>query len=216
MSRPTIGWLRVAVFPDRVRRAEREDVTAVLPDAPRNGQYPAWVYVLCSFLVWLDYLVVGVVAVALAFALSVNGVALPDGRASLATLLGLAVVVQSVDAALARWRSSPLDGVVRWTLRPVRPTIRDRLVTVEMVSPGDVAATARPTPVSGFVTTDDTDSSGTVTMRRRPASGTRRRRPDGHREKARRPLPDRRGVPVGAPRCRTSRRHSGHVTDWFD
>jgi len=181
MSRPTIGWLRVAVFPDRVRRAEREDVTAVLPDAPRNGQYPAWVYVLCSFLVWLDYLVVGVVAV-----------------------------------ALARWRSSPLDGVVRWTLRPVRPTIRDRLVTVEMVSPGDVAATARPTPVSGFVTTDDTDSSGTVTMRRRPASGTRRRRPDGHRKKARRPLPDRRGVPVGAPRCRTSRRHSGHVTDWFD
>lgn len=150
MSRPTVGWLRVAAFPDRVRRTNAEDVTAVLPNPPKNGQYPAWVYILCSFLIAIDYIVIGIVVVVLAFVLSVNGIALPDGRAGLMTLLGLAVVVRVADVVLSKWRSSPLDAVVRWILRPVRDVIRDRLVTVEMVSQRAIAATARPTPVAGF------------------------------------------------------------------
>ena len=156
MSRPTVGWLRVAAFPDRVRGTTAGDVTAVLPDPPKNGQYPAWVYILCSFLVAIDYIVISVVVVVLAFVLSVNGIALPDGRAGLLTLLGLAIVVRVADAGLSAWRSSPIDAVVRWVLRPVRDPIRDRLVTVEMVSERTIAATARPTPVAGFVGGTDT------------------------------------------------------------
>jgi len=152
MSRSTVGWLRVAVFPERIRRTEGRDVTAVLPDPPKNGQYPAWVYVACSFLVAIDYLVVGVCVLALAFVLSVNGVSLPGGQlGGLATVLGLAATVQAADAALSWWRSSPLDEVVRRMLAPGRGMIRDRLVTFEMVSPLDAASTARPTPVTGFV-----------------------------------------------------------------
>jgi hypothetical protein len=156
MSRPTVGWLRVAVFPDRVRRTESRGVTAVLPDPPKNGQYPAWVYVLCSFLVAIDYLVVGVCVLLLGFVLSVNGVALPSGRlGGPATVVVLAATVQATDAAVSSWQSSPLDGVVRRALAPAGGMIRDRLVTFEMVSPRDVASIARPTPVTGFVDSSD-------------------------------------------------------------
>jgi hypothetical protein len=166
MSRPGVGWLRVAVFPDRVRRTESRDVTAVLPDPPKNGQYPAWVYLLCSFLVGIDYLVVGACVFVLAFVLSVNGVALPDGQiGGTATVLGLAAGVQAADSVLTWWRSSPLDGVVRRVLAPGRGMIRDRLVTVEMVSPRGVASTARPTPVTGVADTSEDRVTGTeVTM----------------------------------------------------
>jgi len=150
MSRPSVGWLRVAAFPDRVRRSGGEDVTAVLPDTPKNGGYPAWVYVLCSFLVFVDYLVVGVAVLALAAVLSAAGVSFPEGRAGLLALLGLAVAVHAGDAVASRWRSSPIDDVARAILRPGRATIRRRLVTVDMVTPGDVAATARPTPVAAL------------------------------------------------------------------
>jgi len=156
VSRPTVGWLRVAVFPDRIRRTEGRDVTAVLPDAPKDGQYPAWVYVLSSFLVGVDYLVVLVCVLGLAFALSVNGVPLPRGRiGGLATVLALAAAVQATDAAVSGWRTSPLDAVVRRLLAPWRAVIRDRLVTFEMVSPRDVASTARPTPVTGGADASD-------------------------------------------------------------
>ncbi|MFB6228351.1 MAG: serine/threonine-protein kinase [Halobacteriales archaeon] len=168
MSRPTVGWLRVAAFPDRVRRTESPDVTAVLPDPPKNGQYPAWVYVVCSFLVAIDYLIVGVCVLLLGFVLSVNGVPLPAGRpGSLATAIALAAAVHAADAAVSWWRSSPLDNVVRRALAPARGMIRHRLVILEMVSPRDVASTARPTPVTGFVDTSDDRSSPTgaeVTM----------------------------------------------------
>lgn len=151
VSRPTVSWLRVAAFPDRVRRTESQDVTVVLPDPPKNGQYPAWVYVLCSFLVGIDYLVAGVCVLVLAFVLSVNGVPLPAGRVGgLATVLVLTATVQASDAVLSRWRSSPLDDVVRRVLALGREVIRNRLVTIEMVSSRDVASTARPTPVAGF------------------------------------------------------------------
>jgi hypothetical protein len=99
----------------------------------------------------IDYLVISIVVVVLAFVLSVNGTPLPDGRAGLLALLGLAVVVQVADVGLSKWRSSPIDAVVRLVLRPVRDPIRDRLVTVEMVPERTIAATARPTPVAGFV-----------------------------------------------------------------
>ena len=167
MSRPTAGWLRVAAFPERVRQTHAEDVTVVLPDPPKNGQYPVWVYILSSFLVVIDYLVVTIVVVVLAFALSVNGFVFPEGGAGLLTLLGLAaVVVHAADAGLSALRLSPLDAVVRWALGPVREVIRNRLVTVEMVSQRDIAATARPTPVSGFVSeADDVDRPETVVSR---------------------------------------------------
>ena len=112
MSRPTAGWLRVAAFPERVRQTRAEDVTVVLPDPPKNGQYPVWVYILSSFLVVIDYLVVTIVVVVLAFALSVNGFVFPEGGAGLLTLLGLAAVVHAADAGLSAWRLSPLD---RWS-----------------------------------------------------------------------------------------------------
>lgn len=164
MSRPTVGWIRVAVFPDRVRRIESQSVTAVLPDPPKNGQYPAWVYVLCSFLVVIDYVVVGICVLVLAFALSVNGIHLPNGQiGSLVTVLGLATAVQATDAVLSWWRPSPLDDVVRRLLAPGRGMIRNRLVTFKMVSPRDVASIARPTPVTGVADTSDDRSRTTGT-----------------------------------------------------
>ncbi|MFB6184844.1 MAG: serine/threonine-protein kinase [Haloarculaceae archaeon] len=152
MSRPARNWLRVAAVPDAVRRSTDADVTAVLPEPPTNGQYPAWVYVLCSALVYLDYLLVAAVVLFVAYVLSGMGVALPVGPAGgLLTFVGIAAAVRVADAAVATWWRSPIDRTVEKCLGPLRERARRRYVTVSIVSPSDGAATARPTPVVGDV-----------------------------------------------------------------
>ncbi|MFB6297176.1 MAG: serine/threonine-protein kinase [Salinirussus sp.] len=163
MSRATVGWLRP---PAGGEPTAVSDVTAVLPDPPKNGRYPGRVRLLCSALVVVDYLLVATAALVLAAVLSALDVPLPGDRAgSLLTLLGLVAAVHAGDVVVSRWRRSPIDAAVEALLDPFEESIRHRLIRRDTLPPQESVATARPTPVTGFGDQDDPAASddGVVT-----------------------------------------------------
>lgn len=140
MSRTTTNWLRAAAFPDRVRKTAGRDVTAVLPETPVNGQYPPWVYVCSSFLVYLDYLLVVTVSIGLLFLLAAGNAPLFDGTIDpLWLVVGLAAAIHLLDSGLARTGNPLIDRAVAGLLSPFSATVEGWAVTIASVSPPSYA-----------------------------------------------------------------------------